>query len=377
MKIVYCIHSLYNSAGMERIITEKANALSEKGYKVFIITAEQQNRPLFYQLDSQVVHYDLGINYTANNSFLSKLLTYAQKKRKHRKKLSQLLFQIKPDITISTMGNEFLFLYKIKDKSKKILEIHFAKNYRMMYKRDFLWKLIDLYRSKQEEKKAAHYDRFVVLTQEDKTHWKELNNIITIPNFITLPPTKIARKEKNKNLLIAVGRLAYQKGFDRLINACALIKEQLKGWEIHIYGNGELKQKLEQQIQENGLSKIISIHPATSNINQIYAESKGILSPSRFEGFGLVLIEAMSYGVPPIAFKYPCGPQDIITNNIDGILVENNDIAAYSEAILRFINNESLRTSLSSAAIEKSKLFSKEYIMNKWVDLFNELQHNN
>lgn len=376
MKIVYCIHSLYNSAGMERIIIEKANALSEKGYKVFIITAEQQNRPLFYQPNPQVVLYDLGINYSENNGFFSKLFYYANKKRMHKKKLSNLLFQIGPDITISTMGNEFLFLYKIKDKSKKILEIHFAKNYRMMYQRNFLWKLIDFYRSKQEEKKAAYYDKFVVLTEEDKAHWKKLNNIITIPNFITLPPTEIAQKEKNKNILISVGRLTYQKGYDRLINACALIKEQLKGWKIHIYGNGELKQELEQQIQKKELSNIISIHPATSNINQVYTESKGILSPSRFEGLSLVLIEAMSYGTPPIAFDYPCGPKDIINNNIDGILVKNGDITAYSKAITKFINDESFRKSLSSAAIEKSKLFSKEYIINKWIDLFNELQHN-
>ena len=376
MKIVYCIHSLYNSAGMERIITEKANALSEKGHKVFIITAEQQTRPVFYQLAPKVVHYDLGINYTENSSFFSKLITYNRKKRKHRKKLSDLLFRIEPDITISTMGNEFLFLYKIKDKSKKILEIHFAKNYRMMYKRNLLWKMIDYYRSRQEEKKAAYYDKFIVLTQEDKSHWKGLNNIITIPNFITLPPVNAIQKEKRKNILISVGRLAYQKGYDRLINACALIKDLLKGWEIHIYGNGELKQDLERLIQEKKLSDVIHIYPATSNINQVYMESKGILSPSRFEGLSMVLIEAMSYGVPPIAFNYPCGPQDIITNNVNGILVNNGDIIAYSEAITKFINDESFRESLSAAAIERAKYFSKERIINQWISLFNELQKN-
>ena len=155
-----------------------------------------------------------------------------------------------------------------------------------------------------------------------------------------------------------------------------MIKDLLKGWEIHIYGNGELKQDLERLIQEKKLSDVIHIYPATSNINQVYMESKGILSPSRFEGLSMVLIEAMSYGVPPIAFNYPCGPQDIITNNVNGILVNNGDIIAYSEAITKFINDESFRESLSAAAIERAKYFSKERIINQWISLFNELQKN-
>lgn len=373
MKIVYCIHSLFNSGGMERIITEKANALSEMGHQVIVVTADQQDRPLFFPLSEAVKHYDLGINYSENKSILSKSLTYFFKKKKHKSSLSKLLYQIQPDITISTMGNEFLFLYKIKDKSKKVLEIHFSKGYRLMYNRSLLWHLIDSYRSKQEEIKASYYDRFIVLTNEDKTHWKNLHNIEVIPNFITLPLVKPRQEQTKKNILIAVGRLAYQKGFDRLIAACALIKNELQDWEIHIYGNGELKSALQKQIESNDLANIIRIYPATNTIEKVYQNAKGFLCTSRFEGLPLVLIEAMSYGIPVISFTCSCGPRDIITDYQDGILVENGDIKSFSEAIKQFVEKEELRNKFSYAAKEKAKQFSKEHIMLKWNDLFTEL----
>lgn len=358
---------------MERIISAKANALSEMGHEVIIITAEQRQRPLFFKLSASVKNVDLGINYSENTSFLLKLLFYIHKRRKHEKKLRDVLLREKPDITISTMGNEFLFLYKINDGSKKILESHFARNYRLMYNRSFLWRLIDIYRTKQEESKVSMYDRFVVLTHEDKAQWQGVNNIEVIPNFILLPQNGISHTKKNGNVLIAVGRLTYQKGFDRLIKACSLVKDELYGWEIHIYGNGELKLDLQKQIEENDLKKIVHIYPAINNIEEVYGKATGLLFPSRFEGLAMVLIEAMSFGVPPIAFNCPCGASDVITNNKDGILVENGDIEGFSQAIKIFIENEEFRNSLSMMAYKKAGLFSKEVIMGKWNNLFNAL----
>lgn len=372
MKIVYCIHSLFNSAGMERIITEKANSLSSAGNDVFIVTADQQNRPLFYPLKSQIKHYDLDINYSENNTVVSKFISYFGKRKKHEIRLSNLLNKLQPDIVISTMGNEFLFLHKLKDGSKKVLEIHFAKNYRLMYRRSFLWNLIDHYRTWQEARIAAKYDKFVVLTNEDLQNWTGCHNIISIPNYISFPDidTSIGRQGK---VLIAVGRLSYQKGYDRLIAACALIKNELKEWNICIYGDGELKGKLENDINFHNLSHIIKIMPVTSEIEKVYQQSNGLLLTSRFEGLPMVLLEAMSYGTPAIAFDCPCGPLDVIEDNEDGLLVKNGDVVEYSKAILRFIKDVSLREKLSLGARKKAKKYSKEVVIAKWIALFDEL----
>lgn len=374
MRILYCISSLFNSAGMERIITAKANALSQMGHEVIIVTAEQRNRPIFFPLLPSVTHRDIAINYTENKSFFAKLVNYPFKRRKHEKAITKILLEVKPDICISTMGNEFLFLWKIKDGSKKLLEVHFSKGYRLMYQRNFLWRIIDFYRSKQEERKAAKYDKFVVLTHEDKQHWKGLNNITVIPNFVTSPTVDLNSLHISKeNILIAVGRLTYQKGFDRLIAACSLIKEELEGWNICIYGNGELKQKLESQIRKNYLSDIIRIYPATNRIDLVYKKSKCLLFSSRFEGLPMVLIEALSYGIPSIAFSCPCGPRDVIQDNRNGVLVQDGDIIAFSKAIKKFIKDESLQEKLSRGAKDSSAFFTKKNIIKQWNHLFEDL----
>lgn len=365
---------MFNSAGMERIITAKANALSQMGHEVIIVTAEQRNRPVFFPLLSSVTHLDIAINYTENKGFFAKLVNYPFKRIKHEKAITKILLEVKPDICISTMGNEFLFLYRIKDGSKKLLEVHFSKGYRMMYQRSFLWRMIDFYRSKQEEKRAAKYDEFVVLTHEDKQLWKGLNNIAVIPNFVTSPTVDLnSLCIPKENILIAVGRLTYQKGFDRLVAACSLIKRELKGWRICIYGNGELKQELENQIKENYLSDIIQIYPATNRIDLVYQKSKCLLFPSRFEGLPMVLIEALSYGVPSIAFTCPCGPRDVIQNNQNGLLVQDGDIVAFSKTIKNFVSDESLQEKLSQGAKQSASRFYQETVMKQWNHLFENL----
>ena len=129
MKILYCIAGTYNSGGMERVLANKANWLVNHGYEVTIVTTDQKGRRPFFSLDERIVCYDLGIGYEENNgkSFLNKLLRYPYKQYKHRKRLAALIKQIKPDITISMFCNDVSILPRIKDKSKKILEIHFSK----------------------------------------------------------------------------------------------------------------------------------------------------------------------------------------------------------------------------------------------------------
>lgn len=369
MKIVYCVHSLDNSGGIERIITDKANALSKLGYEITIITAEQRNRPNYFQLSSAIKLYDLGINYSENKGLLSKLVVYFFKKRMHKKKLSEMLINIRPDITISTMGNEFLFLYKIKDGSKKFLEIHFAKGYRMMmFRRNFLWRFVDFYRSKQESIKASRYSKFIVLTHEDKESWKGLNNIEVIPNFLSSLPSD--RNALSKKICLAVGRLSYQKGFDRLINAWKLIHEKCPDWELHIYGSGELRESLCEQIKGLHLEQTISIFPATKQIKESYRNASIFLFTSRFEGLPMVLLEAMSYGLPTVSFACKCGPRDLIKEGANGFLIQEGDIESFAQKTILLMQDDTKRKEMGAIAFKVALEYSKENIISKWVKIF-------
>lgn len=371
MKIVYCIHSLCNSGGMERIITEKANAFAEIGHQVTILTAEQMNRSPFFHLSSSVSLHDLAINYSANKNILMKFLNYPFKIWKHRKRLSTLLMKIHPDITISTMGNEFLFLYKIKDGSKKILEVHFAKDYRLMRNRHFLWRFIDNYRSKQENIKAALYDKFVVLTSEDKDSWRSLDNIVVIPNFISYTPTCYA--DLNNKICLAVGRLSHQKGFDMLIKSWDIVHKKCRDWKLHIYGSGELYDQLVNMINELDLDKSIIIYPPTNAIKDVYLESSVMLMTSRYEGLPMVLLEAFSYGLPVVSFACKCGPRDLIENGSNGFLVPTGDIESFANQTILLLENESIRKEMGQSSFLSSQKYTKEIIINRWINLFNNL----
>ena len=122
---------------MERVLANKANYLTELGYDITIITTDQRERSPYFQLDPRIKNVDLGINYTDNNNkgLLQKLLSYPRKQKMHRQKLQNILIELKADIVISMFDNDASFMYKIKDGSRKILEIHFSRFKRLQYGR--------------------------------------------------------------------------------------------------------------------------------------------------------------------------------------------------------------------------------------------------
>lgn len=376
MKIVYCIIGLFNPGGMERIIAEKANYLAENGNEVFIITTDQKERPVFFELSSTVRVIDLGINYLDADSFVKKIYTYSKKKSKHKRLLTKLINEYRPDIVISTMGTEFFFLTSLPDKSKKIAEIHFSKQYRIYSKRKFPLNIVDYYMTLRENKLMRRYDKFVILTEEDKESWKFQRNIEVIPNFIELDEETPTYRQKR---LIAVGRLTYQKGFERLIKACRLISDEIRKYKykIDIFGDGELRDELQTEIEKYGLDDIVCLKGISRNITDEYKSSKGLILSSRYEGLPMVLLEAMANGVIPIAFECPCGPKDIIKDKINGFIVPKNDIEELSKAILHFIQSSETHELMSIKARERANDFEKELIMTKWEILFNKVINRN
>ncbi|MFE7085353.1 glycosyltransferase family 4 protein [Sphingobacterium spiritivorum] len=373
MKIIYCIVGTFNSGGMERVLANKANYLVSEGHDVSIITTDQKGRSPYFTLDPRIQHHDLGINYKDDleKNVLARIAAFVVKQRRHRKRLRDVLKKLDADIVISMFDHDASFLYKINDRSKKILEIHFSRYKRIQYNRKGLWKWIDKYRAVQDLNIVKRYDSFVVLTQEDKEYWGDLLHMTVIPNANSFVAEEQAHlKAKN---VIAVGRYDYQKGFDNLIRIWQQVHQVHPDWMLNIYGQGPLKQYLQQLIDELTLSEVIHLCAPVKNIEKEYVNSSVLVMTSRYEGFGLALTEAQACGVPLVAYACKCGPRDIIDSGRNGFLIEEDDSEDFVKKINLLIENEDLRLQMGKHALEMSEHYSEKVIMNKWLNLFNDL----
>ena len=417
MKLIYLIAGTFNAGGMERVMTQKANWLVRHGYEVTVVTTDQRGRVPYFPLDSTIQTYDLDINYDETNSdskvqefkgssdslsleeaakpsarvqefkgFLRKVLNFPLKQWKHRKRLTALLMQLKADVVVCMFNNDVSFAYKIKDGSRKFLEIHFSKNKKLQYGRRGLWALADRWRTRHEECIVRHYERFVVLTQEDKALWGDLPNICVIPNSRPTPiplPIRDGSRYLSKRVL-AIGRLDYQKGFDRLIEIWFMLHggqgvqgvqgvqevQGVQGWTLDIVGDGPLREELQGQIEQLGLQESVHLLPPTNDIQSLYAQSSIFVLTSRYEGLPMVLLEAQAFGLPIVAFACQCGPRDIITDGTDGYLIPDGDEVCFAERLTNLMSNEALRRRMGAAAVTASERFQEERIMQQWQEVF-------
>lgn len=373
MKILYCTHSTYNPGGMERVLLNKVTYLSQlPGWEVSIVTTDQHHRPPFYPFPEKVHMTDLDINYSDDNDkgAWKKIFGYLRKRKEHKRKLTALLEKERPDIVVSLYPSESSFIPDIKDGSKKVLELHFCKFFRLQYGRKGLLGWIDKLRTRQDERIVRRFDKFVVLTNEDKGYWGNLPNIEVIPNA-AMQVSESCSDVTDKRV-IAVGRLDYQKGFDRLIEAWEWIQGtgKLTDWRLDIFGQGEWKEMLQRMIEEKGLQHSVQIHRPTKQIGEEYVKSSLLVMSSHYEGFPMVMIESMACGLPVVSFDYKCGPKDIIQHGINGLLVPEGDIKALANAMMEVMTDETYRRMLSRNARKVVDTYSEEAVMARWIRLF-------
>lgn len=376
-KIVYIVGGLTKPNGMSQVLSHKVNYLAEHtDYDIYIILTEKAGKPWYYQISSKAKYINFDINFDELDTMplLKKLYHYYIKQKKYKKVLSDYLINLQADIVISTMRREINFINKIQDKSKKVGEIHFNKsNYREFNKRylpQYLNKAITRIWREKLYKEIKKLDAFVVLSQEDSLEWHELRNVKVIYNPLSyFPDNQSNCSSKN---VIAAGRYTWQKGFDLLINAWKIVYDKHPNWHLNIYGNGEYK-KFQELADSKGLANAIICHSATPLIYEKYQESSIFVLSSRYEGFGMVIIEAMSCGVPVVAFSCPCGPKDIIKDGENGLLVENGNIQQLAEKICYLIEHETIRKEMGRKARTNAKRFTEDEIMKQWIKLFDEL----
>ena len=374
LKLVYITPALYMAGGVERVLTLKANYFADHfGYDITIILTEGKNKPMFYPLSDKikVINLNIGFEELWTCSFAKKVLVYLKKQRQFKKALTKELMRIHPDVTVSLLRREINFLNDIKDGSRKIGELHVNRaNYRNFETNDsnFIKNLFAKFWMYSLVSKLKHLDQFIVLTEEDKKAWAELPNISVIPDPLSFSPTQ--KSSLSVKRVIAVGRYVYQKGFDLLLQAWATIERQYPDWQLAVFGDGN-RIPYEQQMKELGIDdNRCHLYGPTTDIQQEYVNSSLFAFSSRFEGFGMVLVEAMACGLPVVSFDCPCGPKDIVRDSEDGILVENGNIELLAMSLSKMMRDEALRQAMSKAALKNVQRFRIEQIAEQWRNIF-------
>lgn len=376
-KIVYCTPSLYMAGGVERVLTMKANYFAEKyDYDVTIIITDGDDKPCFFPLSHKVKVVNLGIHFEEmwHHSFIKRLYLYFLKERNFKRLLSIELDRIKPDITVSLLRREINFLTDLYDGSKKIGEIHinrahyrnFTPNrttpFKALFAKYWMSGLVE---------KLKKLDRFVVLTEYDRQAWQEIPRVDVIPNPLPFYPEIINPIRRKR--VIAVGRYFDEKGYDMLLSAWAIIEKKCNEWELDIYGDGN-KSYYERIAESLGLdNKRCRLNNSISDVQKEYIDSALFVCTSRFEGFGMGIIEAMACGLPVVAFDCLWGPRSIITDGEDGLLVENGNIDKLVETIVSLINNPERIVEMGQNARKNVQRFDIDVIAAKWKRLFEEL----
>lgn len=373
MKIIYVIASLATSGGTERIISEKANYLADEfGYDISIICYDQQNEsPNFYYVSEKVKQINFGLlSYSIYKYSLYKRLWKKICLRIRLKRLLSLTVkEINPDILIGVSHFRADFVCSVNSNAKIIIESHIPRAFIESNKESnyivYLYKkLYDMNYYRYIEKRA---DTIVTLTEGDNKKWIKAKRIQTIPNFSNMQVHQLC--DCSKKRVISIGRLCKEKGFDRILDIWKSVISKHPDWQLDIYGEGEMKEELEHIIKSDNIANV-ALRGITNNIGKELSNSSICAATSYYEGFSLVLLEAIKHGVPCVAFDCPFGPRTIIEDRKCGYLVENGNKSLFAERLCTLMEDEQPRQQFSKASIERSKVFDKDTIMLQWKNLF-------
>jgi len=361
MRVAFIIESDYNSGGMERMLATIANRLTE-WYDVTIITAFNEGRKPFFTISEKITQHDLGLvqrDYPSGR----------QRKRAYRERLEAYLLANRQEVCVSLGSLEYSFLPRIKDGSKKVLWFHFALNYDLLTTHvssiGFVNRCIGRLRQIKRLLCARRYDRVVVLSKADARQWRRfVNHVSVIYNPVTIVPQRVA--DYSVKRAMAVGRLDRQKGFDMLIKAWKRVNEHCPDWQLDIYGDGPLRSELQRLIETNDLQGVVFLRGRADNVAAEYARHSMFVLSSRYEGFGLVLVEAGVCGLPLVSFDCQQGPVEIVTPE-DGILVRPvGNIEALATAICKLADNDELRRNMGQHALGLAAKFNLKDIAEEW-----------
>lgn len=361
-KLLYITNGINGAGGLERVLSIKCSYLADiLKYDVTILSLNQSDNNPFYPFSNKIKKVQIPVFGNPIEYILS-----------YKKGIKDTVKAVNPDIIlVCDDGLKAFFIPKIiRSKIPIIYERHVSKEIEMnpsfsIFKKWSIrlkWQLMEFL--------AGSFSKFVVLTNGNLNEWKSLSNLIVLPNPLSFYPQQSSTLQNKK--VIAVGKQGFQKGYDRLLAAWQIVSKSNPDWQLEIYGSIHPEFQLAALAKSLNISTTVSFFEPEKDIQSKYLEASVYVMSSRFEGFGMVLIEAMACGVPCVSFDCNYGPADIMTNNQDGLLVANGDIEALAAALLQLITNDALRTTMGANAKENVKRFFPETVVQQWDNLFNE-----
>lgn len=358
MNIIYVIEDYSENGGVERIVSDKANTLStQHKHHVTLISIYRDNRPQHYKLEDGVdlIHLDIPFAKKTNNP-LTRLMSRINTMVMAIVQLNKVIRGLNPDIIFFATTLGAILLPFCLTKARKIYESHLARNFNPFNKLFILTEL--------------RAERIISLTSGDAKQFRYAKKVEIIPNYIS--DVKSFTNDYSVRKAIAVGRLEQQKGFDILIDCWKDISRQYPDWSLDIYGDGSCWEKLQQQITNLHLEDKVKLCGRCNNIMDVYPHYSLHLMTSRYEGLPMTLIEAQACGLPSVVFDFQYGASDIVTNNHNGLLIEQGNTRLFTEAVIRMMSSESLRKAYGKNAVEIGRRYYKENIFNKWLHIINE-----
>lgn len=381
MRILYCIPHLYNSGGMERVLTQKVNWLAaHTEHEITILTTEpapEGAKKIWFPLDERVKAVILPVNFNAdyNKPLPAKWWSHMDRMWLYKACLADYIRANKIDLCISLGGKEIAFLHKL--PCRTIAEMHFAMDQRRQLieanHKSLFWSLLGRIRTWQLVQAVKPLERLVVLTEADKQEWQKAGcrNVTVIPNPCALSNAQCTMHNAQKaKTVLAVGRLHEQKGFDMLLQAWQAIEKKYPEWTLRIVGEGPQRAELEMQMKSLQLQHVTFVGRA-ADVTKEYAEASLFVLSSRYEGLPLALIEAMWSGVSCVAFDCPQGPAELLADG-RGWLVPASDVEKLAEQILYAIAHpDEAQDRAQKAQAYAQATYSEEIIMPRWVEIIN------
>ncbi len=356
MKIVYLYPSLAITGGVERVLVDKMNYLvSHYDDDVYMITSDQGQHSVPYQLDERIHLLDLQIRFHTQYRYRGwqRMKEARRLSRLYHQRLQEKLKEISPDVIVCTTSQNVHSLLQIKGKTPLIVECHVN----FIHPDSWLQRARTLFNNYW----IGKADAVVTLTQGDANNWRHVSrHVHVIPNIVHLNDTSRFSDCINKRAIF-VGRLVEQKGLPDLIKIWRIVNSRYPDWQLDVFGYGQM---------ESIPNIKLFVHSPTVNIMEEYIKSSMLLMTSIYEPFGLVLPEAMSCGLPVVAFDCPYGPADIITHELDGFLVQDRDINRYADFVCQLIESLGLRQIMGAIGVKAAQRYQADNIMPQWQDLF-------
>ena len=371
MRIVYINDALAIWGGLERIIVEKVNELAERyDYEMYLLTANQGDHLIPFPLSPKVTHIDLNIQFHKQYRYhgIHKLLKKIELNRLFVHRLKEHINNINPDVIVCVRSEFASAVSKVKGNIQFVFESHTTRYAQRFVQSDWPTKLKEMINNHS----VRSAQRVVALTEGDANDWRGINSHVqVIPNLVHLNSSGHYCNYDSKSVIF-VGRFHAQKDISSLLKIWQIVHTRNPEWQLQIYGGyGEEREQLLPLIQK--MNANINVHEPTQNIFDCYLENSIFLLTSRYEPFGLVLPEAMSCGLPVVAFDCPYGPADIITDGKDGFLIKDRNISEFAEKVCMLMDNYELRKTMGLVGIQSSQRYDASLIMPKWKDLFEQL----